>query len=133
MAFYESVFIARQDVSASQVDTLADELTEIVKSNGGEVAKREYWGLKNLSFRIKRNRKGHYVLFNIEAPAPAVAELERVMRFNEDIIRYLTVRVKQLDTNPSAMMQAKEGRGRDRDRDRGPRRPGGRHDGGHRS
>jgi small subunit ribosomal protein S6 len=122
MAFYESVFIARQDISATQVETLADDLTEVVKSFGGEVAKREYWGLKNLAFRMKKNRKGHYVLFSIDAPAAAVAELERVMRFNEDVLRYLTVRTKELDPEPSAMMQSKQERGRDRDR--GGRRGG---------
>lgn len=119
MAFYESVIIARQDISASQVDTLADELTEVLKTQGGDVAKREYWGLKNLSYRVKKNRKGHYVLFSIDAEPTAVAEFERVMRFNEDVLRYLTVKVKELDPEPSPMMQ----KGRDRDdRGRGGRR-----------
>jgi small subunit ribosomal protein S6 len=130
MAFYESVFIARQDISATQVETLADELAELVKSNGGEVARREYWGLRNLAYRIKKNRKGHYMLFNLDAPAGAVAELERIMRLNEDIIRYMTVGVKELSTEPSAVMQSRDSRGRDRDgrgrdRDRGGRDRGG--------
>jgi small subunit ribosomal protein S6 len=128
--FYESVLIARQDLSAQQVEQLADELTELVKSNGGDVAKRENWGLRNLAYKIKKNRKGHYVLMNLDAPAAAVTEMERVMRFNEDVLRYLTVKVKELDPEPSAVLQ---NRGRDdrrggrdgdrgRDRDRGPRR-----------
>jgi len=123
MPFYESVLIARQDISAAQVDTLADELTELVKTNGGQVAKREYWGLKNLAYKMKKNRKGHYVLLTLDAPAAAVTELERIMRYNEDILRYLTVRVAELDPEPSVMMQ----KGRD---DRAPRgRFGGREGG----
>jgi len=130
MAYYESVFIARQDISASQVEQLGDELVQLIQDQGGAVAKREYWGLKNLAYRIKKNRKGHYVLFSIEAPPAAVAELERVMRYNEDILRYLTVRVPELDPEPSAMMQSKHGRddrgrggrGDGSRRDRGPRR-----------
>lgn len=118
MAFYESVFIARQDISASQVEQLGDELAQVVQDQGGAVAKREYWGLKNLAYRMKKNRKGHYVLFSLEAPAAAVAELERVMRYNEDILRYLTIRVPELDPEPSAMMQNKHGRD---DRGRGGR------------
>lgn len=130
MAYYESVFIARQDISASQVEQLGDELVQLIQDQGGAVAKREYWGLKNLAYRIKKNRKGHYVLFSIEAPPAAVAELERVMRYNEDILRYLTVRVPELDPEPPAMMQSKHGRddrgrggrGDGSRRDRGPRR-----------
>ncbi len=122
MSLYESVFIARQDVSAAQVDTLADGFTKIIQDQGGKVTKKEYWGLRNLSFRIKKNRKGHYVLFNLEAPAAAVTEMERNMRINEDIIRFLTVRVEELEEGPSAVMQSKgrEGRegGRFRDDDR---------------
>jgi|SRR5690625_1327665 len=131
MAYYESVFIARQDISASQVEQLGDDLAQIVQDQGGAVAKREYWGLKNLAYRMKKNRKGHYVLFSLEAPAAAVAELERVMRYNEDILRYLTIRVPELDPEPSAMMQSKHsrddrrgGRGDGPRRDRGPRREG---------
>ncbi|WP_366556223.1 30S ribosomal protein S6 [Aquibaculum sediminis] len=133
MAYYESVFIARQDISASQVEQLGDELAQVLQDQGGAIAKREYWGLKNLSYRIKKNRKGHYVLFSVEAPAPAIAEFERVMRYNEDVLRYLTVRVPELDPEPSAMMQSKHGRddrggrggrGDGPRRDRGPRREG---------
>ena len=118
MAFYESVFIARQDISSSQVDTLTEEFKGIVAEQGGTVGKTEYWGLRTLAYRIKKNRKGHYVLMNIDAPAGTVEELERRMRLNEDILRYLTVRVDALDENQSVMMQNKGERGgRDRDRD----------------
>ena len=91
---YESVLIARQDLGASQVSTLVDELKNVISAQGGEVVRVDNWGLKNLAYRIKKNRKGHYVLMNISAPASAVAEYERVMRVNEDIIRYMTVRVE---------------------------------------
>ena len=91
---YESVLIARQDLGASQVNTLVDELKNVISAQGGEVVRVDNWGLKNLAYRIKKNRKGHYVLLNISAPATAVAEYERVMRVNEDIIRYMTVRVE---------------------------------------
>ena len=92
---YESVLIARQDLGASQVNTLIDSLKEVVSAQGGEVVRVDNWGLKNLAYRIKKNRKGHYVLLNISAPAQAVAEYERVMRVNEDIIRYMTVKVDE--------------------------------------
>ena len=127
MPFYENVFIARQDISAAQVEVLADTFTGIVAAQGGQVTKREYWGLRNLAYRIKKNRKGHYILFNLDAPPPAVNELERNMRINEDVLRYITVRVEALEEGPSAVMQNR-GRGderdrdRDRDRDRGGRR-----------
>ena len=92
---YESVLIARQDLGASQVNTLVDELKNVISAQGGEVVRVDNWGLKNLAYRIKKNRKGHYVLLNISAPATAVAEYERVMRVNEDIIRYMTVKVDE--------------------------------------
>jgi small subunit ribosomal protein S6 len=130
MPFYESVLIARQDISAAQVDSLADELTEVVKANGGEVAKREYWGLKNLAYKMKKNRKGHYVLLNLDAPPAAVTEFERIMRYNEDILRYLTVRVAALDPEPSVMMQ--KGRDDRPQRGRFGGRDGGRGDRDHR-
>jgi small subunit ribosomal protein S6 len=116
MPLYESVFIARQDISAGQVEELADQLTSLIAEHGGEVKKRELWGLRNLAYRIQKNRKGHYVLFNIDAPSEAVTEYERNMRFNEDVLRYLTVRVKDLEEGPSAVAQSK-----DRRDDRGPR------------
>ena len=120
MALYEHIYLARQDVSAQQVEELTNALTEVLSQGGGKVTKNEYWGLKSLSYRIKKNRKAHYSLLNIEAPAAAVAEMERQMRINEDILRFMTVRVDELEEGPSAMMQK-----RDRDDDRGDR-PGGR-------
>ena len=95
MTNYESVLIARQDLGASQVNTLVEELSEVIKKNGGEVVKVDSWGLKNLAYRIKKNRKGHYVVLNISAPAAAVHEYERIMRFNEDVIRYMTIKVDE--------------------------------------
>jgi small subunit ribosomal protein S6 len=105
MAFYENVFIARQDVPATTVEALTTQFEELVKGLGGTVPKKEYWGLRSLNFRIKKNRKGHYTLLNIDAPAAAVKELERTMSINEDIIRYMTVRVDALEEGPSAVMQ----------------------------
>ena len=126
MSYYESVFIARQDISSTQVEQLIEQFAEIVATGGGEVKKREYWGLRSLAYRIKKNRKGHYVLFNLDAPASAVTEMERLMRLNEDILRYLTIRVDALEEGPSVMMQAKSDRDRGRrgDRDRGDRERG---------
>src|SRR5579872_864309 len=121
MPFYENVFIARQDVSSAQVETLTDTLANLVTEHGGKVTKREYWGLRNLSYRIKKNRKGHYVLLNLDAPPAAVNELERNMRINEDVLRYLTIRVDELEAGPSSMMRRSERDERDRG-DRGPRR-----------
>jgi small subunit ribosomal protein S6 len=117
MPYYENIFIARQDVTSAQVEGLTEHFAGIVAAQGGNVTKREYWGLKSLSYRIRKNRKGHYVLMNIDAPAAAVTEMERNMRIHEDIIRHLTVRVDELEEGPSAMLQSK---GRDRD-DRGGR------------
>lgn len=119
MPFYENVFIARQDLSTAQVDALADQFTAIIKEKGGEVKKRESWGLRNLAFRIRKNRKGHYILLNIDAPPAAVHEVERTMRFNEDVIRFLTVKVDELEEGPSAIMQKRDERGERGDRDRG--------------
>jgi small subunit ribosomal protein S6 len=110
MSLYENVFIARQDISGAQVDALADAFTQLLADNGGEVKKREYWGLRNLSYRMRKNRKGHYVLLNIEAPPPAIAELERTMRINEDVIRYLTIRVDAHEDGPSVIMQSRGSR-----------------------
>ena len=110
MALYENVFIARQEISSAQVDALADQFNTVLSENGGAVKKKEYWGLRSLAFRIKKNRKGHYMLLNIDAPPAAVHELERQMRINEDILRFLTIRVDELEEGPSAMMQS---RGRD--------------------
>ena len=130
MPLYESVFIARQDIAGTQVESLADQFAGLIEQNGGSVTKKEHWGLRNLAYRIKKNRKGHYVLFNIDAPAPAVEEMERNMRINEDVIRFLTVRVDELEEEPSVVMRNRNsrddrGHGRrgghgGRDRDRGP-------------
>ncbi len=121
MPLYESVFIARQDVSAGQVEAIADQYVELVKENGGEVTKKEHWGLRNLAYKIKKNRKGHYTLFNIDGPASAVLEMERRMRISEDVIRYLTVRVDELESDQSIVLRS---RGARDDRGRGGRRGG---------
>lgn len=129
MPYYESVFIARPDISAAQVEALTESLTSIAKENGGSVTKNEYWGLKTLAYRIKKNRKGHYALLNLDAPPEAVKELERNMQLNEDVLRYMTIRVDELEEGPSAMMRnrgSRDDRGR-RD-DRGPRDDRGRRD-----
>ncbi len=110
MAYYETVFIARQDISQPQAEALGDAFAKVIGDMGGKVPKREYWGLRNLSFRIKKNRKGHYMLLNLDAPAAAVHEMERQMRINEDIVRFLTVRVEELEEGPSAIMKAKDQR-----------------------
>jgi small subunit ribosomal protein S6 len=115
MPCYEHVFLARQDLSQAQVDALAAGATEIVEQGKGKVTKTETWGLKNLAYKIDRNRKAHFVLLNIDAPGEVVAELERQSRINEDIIRYLTVRVEELEEGPSVMM-------RKNDRERSRRR-----------
>ena len=110
MALYETILIARQDISAAQVETLADGFAAAIAEGGGAVQKREYWGLRSLAYRIKKNRKGHYVLFNIDAPSAAVTEMERTMRINEDVLRFLTIRVDALDEGPSAIMQSRGSR-----------------------
>jgi len=121
MALYEHIFLARQDVSAQQVEELTTALTEILTSNGGKVTKNEYWGVKTLSYRIRKNRKAHYSLLNIDAPHAAVAEMERQMRINEDILRFMTIRVDELEEGPSAMMQKRDRDDRDGRGDRGDR------------
>ena len=122
MALYENVFIARQEISGAQVDALSDQFTAVLTENGGAVKKKEYWGLKSLAYRIKKNRKGHYVLLNIDAPPAAVHEMERQMRINEDILRFLTVRVDELEEGPSAMLQSRGREDRPRRFDDRPRR-----------
>lgn len=117
MPLYEHVFLARQDLSQAQVDALAATATEIVEANQGKVVKTETWGLKNLAYKIKRNRKAHFVLLNIEAPAGVIAELERQTQINEDVIRYMSVRVDELEEGPSVQMR-KSDRERTRRRDR---------------
>ena len=98
MANYESVLIARQDLGTSQVSSIVEDLSNVIKKEGGEVVRVDNWGLKNLAYRIKKNRKGHYVVLNIAAPASAIAEYERVMRVNEDIIRYMTIKVEEFSS-----------------------------------
>ncbi|QZP06901.1 30S ribosomal protein S6 [Caenibius sp. WL] len=117
MPLYEHVFLARQDLSQSQVDALAAAATEIVEQGQGKVTKTETWGLKNLAYKIDRNRKAHFVLLNIDASGSVVEELERQSRINEDIIRYMTVRVDEHEGGPSVMMR-KNDRERRRSRDR---------------
>ncbi|MXO90494.1 30S ribosomal protein S6 [Pontixanthobacter aquaemixtae] len=105
MAHYEHVFLARQDLSQSQVDALAASATEIIEQNDGKVTKTETWGLKNLAYKIDRNRKAHFVMLNIEGPGSVVAELERQTRINEDVIRYMTIRMDEPEEGPSVMMR----------------------------
>lgn len=114
MALYEHVLIARPDISPAQVETLMEELSEFLTKQGGKVAKTEYWGLRNLSYQINKQRKGHYALFNIDGPAEAIHELERQHRISDDIMRYMTVKVDELEEGPSAMMSRKD-RGSRRD------------------
>ena len=137
MPLYEHVFLARQDVTSQQVEEMTAQYKSLLESQGGEVAKTEHWGVKPLAYRINKNRKAHYTLLNIDAPASAVAEMERQMGISEDILRFMTIRVEELEEQPSAMLQRRDrddrddrprGGGRgfgggDRDRgDRGPRR-----------
>ena len=114
---YEHVFLARQDLSQAQVDSLAATATEIIEANQGKVVKTEAWGLKNLAYKIKRNRKAHFVLLNIDAPPGVIAELERQTAINEDVIRFMSVRVDELEEGPSVQMR-KSDRERTRRRDR---------------
>ena len=119
MALYEHVILVRQDVTSQQVETINETFKGVIEANGGTVTKTEYWGVKTLAFRIKKNRKAHFTLLNIDAPHKAVAEVERLEAISEDVIRSLTVRVEALEEGPSAMVQKRE-----RDDERGDR-PGG--------
>ena len=125
MPNYESVFIARQDITANQVEGLVDTFEKVITDAGGLVPKKESWGLKTLAYKIKKNRKGHYSLMNISAPAEALHEMERQMRINEDVLRYITIRVDELEESPSAMMRSRDDRPR---RDRNERERSPRHD-----
>ncbi len=125
MALYEHVFLARQDVTAQQVDALTEQLKTVIQSGGGSVQKVEYWGIKSLAYRVKKNRRAHFTLMNIDAPAAAVAEMERQMRINEDVIRLLTVRVEAHEDGPSAMLRKRDDSDRDDRGERGERRGGG--------
>jgi small subunit ribosomal protein S6 len=128
MPLYEHVFLARQDASAQQVEDLTTQITGVIESLGGKVVKMESWGVRSLTYRMNKNRKAHFVLLNIDGPSAVVAEIERQERINEDVIRYLTVRVEEHEEGPSAMMRKAD---RDRDRDdrgggfRGDREGGG--------
>ena len=120
MPLYEHVFLARQDLAQAQVDALAENATKIIDDNGGKVAKTETWGLRSIAYRIAKNRKAHYVMLDVDAPPAAVAELERQTNINEDIIRFMTIRVDALEAGPSAMMRRQE-RDRSERGDRGDR------------
>lgn len=121
MPLYEHTFIARQDISPQQVDALVEEMTQVIKELGGDVKKNEYWGLRNLTYRIKKNRKGHYQHLGVEAPAEALHEVERRLKINEDVLRYLTIRVDELEEGPSQILAKREERRRRDDDDRGDR------------
>src|SRR5215813_8830524 len=123
MPLYEHVFLARQDASTQQVEELTTQMTGIVEQAGGKVTKTENWGVRSLTYRMNKNRKAHFVLLNIDAPSAAISEIERQERINEDVIRYLSVRVEEHEEGPSAMM-----RKADRDRERDDRGGGGRGD-----
>jgi small subunit ribosomal protein S6 len=116
MALYEHVFMTRQDAASTQVDALTEQYKALLAANGGKVTKTEYWGLKSLTYRIKKNRKAHYTLFNIDAPSAAVQEMERQMSISEDVIRFMTVKVEALEDGPSAQMRRREDRDRREDR-----------------
>jgi small subunit ribosomal protein S6 len=124
MPNYEHVFLARQDVTPQQVETMVDQYRGVIEGNGGKVDKTEMWGVKSLAYRIKKNRKAHFTMFNLDAPPAAVAEMERQMRINEDILRFITIRVDALETEPSVMMQKRD-RDERKDRERRERDGGG--------
>jgi small subunit ribosomal protein S6 len=129
MPLYECVLIARNDVTQQQVEGLADQIAQLVEGDGGSMKKREYWGLRNLAYRVKKNRKGHYMLLGMDAPASFITEMERQLRLNEDVIRFMTLRVDEIEEGPSAIVSRKS---EERDRVfRGPR-PSGRFDSGRR-
>lgn len=128
MPLYEHVFLARQDVSAQQVESLTEQFKSVIEANGGTVGKVEYWGVRPLAYRVRKNRKAHYSLINIDAQPAAVAEMERQMRLSDDILRFMTVRVEEHDEEPSAILQRRDERrggrgGGDRGRGGGERRP----------
>ena len=110
MALYESVIIGRQDLTAGQFETLIEKFIEVIKSFKGDIKKRENWGIRNLAYKINKNRKGHYILLNIDAPPEAIQEYERLMRLDEDIIRFLTIKIKSIEEKPSPLMVNKSDR-----------------------
>ena len=117
MALYEHVFLTRQDAAPAQVEALTEQYKAVIAAGGGAVTKTEYWGLKSLTYRVKKNRKAHYTLFNIDAPSAAVIEMERQMALSEDVIRHMTIRVEALEEGPSAQMRRREDRERRDDRE----------------
>ena len=123
MPYYENVFIARQDISSTQVEAITDAMVEIITKDGGTIARSEYWGLKSLAYRMKKNKKGHFVLFNFDASIDAVREMERQMGLHEDVLRFMTLRTNDLPEDPSVMLASRSERsgryGRDRERGRG--------------
>ena len=121
MPLYEHVFLARQDLAQAQVDALAENATKILEDNQGKVVKTETWGLRSLAYRIAKNRKAHYVMLDVDAPAGAIAELERQTNINEDVIRFMTIRVDEHEKGPSAMMRRGERGDRSERGDRGDR------------
>ena len=112
MALYESVIIGRQDLTNSQFETLIDEFVTVIKTNEGEIKKTEYWGIRNLAYKINKNRKGHYYMLNIESPASTISEYERLLGLHEDIVRFLTIRIDKVDETPSPLMNNKVDRHR---------------------
>ncbi len=107
MPFYENVFVARQDLTPNKVNELTDKFAAVIEAQGGKVTKREDWGLRTLAYKIQKNRKGYYVLMNIDAPAAAIVEMERLMRLDENLLRYLTTKVDALEEGPSIMLEPK--------------------------
>ena len=107
MALYESIIIGRQDLTLSQFEALIEEFVSVLKSQEGDIKKREYWGLRNLAYKINKNRKGHYTLLNIDAPTSAISEYERLMGLHEDIVRFLTIKIDVINEGPSPMMNGK--------------------------
>jgi small subunit ribosomal protein S6 len=122
MALYEHVYLARQDVTAQQVEALTEQFKTVIEQNGGQITKIEYWGVKSLAYRINKNRKAHFSLLNIDAPPAALAELERLEGINEDILRQMTIRVEAHEEGPSAMMRKRDEGDREDRGDRGDRR-----------
>jgi small subunit ribosomal protein S6 len=120
MPLYEHVYLARQDASTQQVEELTTQLKGVIEGLGGTISKNEYWGVKSLSYRLRKNRKAHFTLLNVNGPPAAINEIERLERLNEDVLRYLTIRVEEHEEGPSAMMRRVE-RDRDRDDRRGDR------------
>ena len=118
MPLYETVLIARNDVTQQQVETMADTITTELETDGGSVKKREYWGLRSLAYRVKKNRKGHYLLLGLEAKPAFITEMERLLRLNEDVLRFMTIRVEEINEEPSAILSRKSD-----DRERGFRGP----------